>query len=392
MQSATQDAQQLTAATPIAEASGRLLSLDVFRGMAVLLMLLVNNPGDWNHYVTPFKHVAWNGCRAADLVYPAFLFIVGVSLVYALDSVRNQPERHNKAMLRVVRRAVTICLIGLLISLLPHFYFTSFRIPGVLQRIAVVYLVCSLLFLKTTWRTQAWLTVGILLLYSVLLQVVPVPGIGPANLEPSTNLGAWLDRLVFGKSHLFDDQKAWDPEGLLSTLPAIGTGLLGMLTARWLRRRTVDAATKVAWLFVAGGAGIVLGMVWNGWFPINKNLWTSSFVLYVGGISIVVLAALYWLCDVQGYRGAWTKIFLVCGVNALPVFFFTEALERLWTRLKMHNAAGEKVYPRDWLYDTFFVPTFSNPYHASLAWALLYTAICVAILWVLYRRHIIIKV
>jgi len=394
MSTTTQAAQATTGATPLAEASGpaRLLSLDVFRGMTVLLMLLVNFPGDWRYSYTPITHAPWNGCRPSDLVFPGFVFIVGVSLVYALASTRTEPARHNKALGRVARRAAIMLVLGMLIALLPHFYFTSFRIPGVLQRIALVFLVCSILFLKTSWRTQVWTLVGLLIGYNILMQLVPVPGVGPANLEPSTNLGAWLDRLVFRPAHLMSDQGGWDAESLLGTLPAIGTGLLGVLTGQWLRRPSLGAATKVAWLFVAGSLALILGLLWNGWFPINKSLWTSSYVLYSGGILMLVLATLYWLCDVQGLRGAWTTFFRIYGVNAFAVYFLSEAVDRVISRLKMHDATGEKVYIRDWLYNHYLVPHFSDLYHASLAWDLAYLLLWTLLLAWLYRRQVIIKV
>ncbi|QDA61209.1 acyltransferase family protein [Hymenobacter jejuensis] len=393
MQTTTQAAVETTGAVPLAEASqpGRLISLDVFRGLTVMAMILVNNPGDWGHIYAPLEHAVWNGCTPTDLIFPFFLFIVGVSLVYALDTARRNRDQHNKLIIKILRRSAILYGLGLFSALFPAFDFTTVRIPGVLARIALVFLICGILFLKTTWRQQAWLLIGILVGYNLLMQVVPVPGVGPANLEPATNLGAWLDRLLLGEAHLWKQSKTWDPEGILGTLPAVGTGLLGMLTAQWLRRRTVDAATKVAWLFVAAGAAIVLGMIWNGWFPINKALWTSSYVLYVGGIAAAGLAALYWLCDVQGYRGAWTKPFLVYGVNAITVFFLSGLVPRLLNMIKLREANGQEVGLRTWLYDTLFVPNFS-PINASLAGAIVCVLIWLGILWVMYQKRIIIKV
>ncbi|MFD2785430.1 acyltransferase family protein [Hymenobacter rubripertinctus] len=390
-QNVTQAALGTTGARPLAEASGRLMSLDVFRGMAVLLMLLVNFPGDWHYYYAPISHAGWHGFHLADLVFPAFLYIVGVSLVYALASVRAQPGHHTRALVRVGRRALVMVLLGILIMLLPYFYFTSVRIPGVLQRIGVVFLLGSVLYLKTSWRTQALLLVLLLAGYAALLQLVPVPGIGPANLEPATNLGAWLDRTVLGNGHLHDDQLGWDPESLLGTLPALGTTLLGMLSAQWLRGPR-PAACRVRWLLWAGVAALGLGLLWHPWFPINKSLWTSSFVLYSGGWCILLLATLYWVCDVRGRRGAWTTLFLVYGVNAFSVFFLSEAVERVLTRLHRKTPTGEKLYLRDWLYQTHFVPHFVNPYHASLVWDLVYLLFWTLLLYLLYRKRIIIKV
>ena len=392
MQTTTQAAQATTGAAPLAEASqpGRLMSLDVFRGITVMGMILVNNPGDWGHIYAPLEHAHWHGCTPTDLIFPFFLFIVGVSITYALDGARQQPETHGRTMLRVLKRAAILFGLGLFSALFPKFDFSTVRIPGVLARIAVVFLVCGVLFLKTNRKQQIGLLAFILIAYNVLLQLVPVPGYGPANLEAATNLGAWLDRTVLGEAHLWKQSRTWDPEGLLSTLPAVGTGLLGLLAGQWLRRREVEPATRVAWLFVAGAGCVVLGMVWNGWFPINKALWTSSYVLYTGGLALALLAGLYWLVDVQQYR-RWTLPPLVYGVNAITVFFLSSLIPRLLNMVQVTGANGQETGLRNWLYDTLFVPYFS-PVNASLAGALTCVLIWFVVLWLMYRRNIIIKV
>ncbi|MDU0371220.1 acyltransferase family protein [Hymenobacter endophyticus] len=392
MQTTTQAAHATTGTTPLAEASqpGRLQSLDVFRGLTVMAMILVNNPGDWGHIYAPLEHAHWHGCTPTDLIFPFFLFIVGVSITYALDGARQQPATHGRTSLRILKRAAILFGLGLFSALFPKFEFSTVRIPGVLARIAVVFLVCGILFLKTNRRQQIGLLAFILIFYNVLMQLVPVPDYGPANLEAGTNLGAWLDRTVLGEDHLWKQSRTWDPEGLLSTLPAIGTGLLGLLAGQWLRRREVEPATRVAWLFVAGGGCVLLGMVWNGWFPINKALWTSSYVLYTGGLALATLAGLYWLVDVQQYR-RWTLPALVYGVNAITVFFLSGLIPRLLNMVQVTGAAGEKVGLRTWLYDTLFVPYFS-PVNASLAGALVCVLIWFGVLWLMYRRNIIIKV
>jgi predicted acyltransferase len=371
-------------------AASRLVSLDVFRGLTIVLMLLVNSPGDWNYYYSPIKHADWNGFQLADLVFPAFVFIMGVALVMGLANVREAPELHARTLRRVARRVVVMVVLGMLIGLLPYFYFTSFRVLGVLQRLALVYGLSALCFLKLTWRQQAYLTVTLLVAYAVLLQLVPVPGLGHASLEKSTNLGAWLDRLLIGQGHLFSKKEGWDAESLLGTLPALARGLLGVLAGQWLRATGPDAPTKTAWLFVVSSGALVLGLIWNGWFPINKALWTSSFVLYVGGLSGLILAALYFVLDVQQWRPRGLWLLLACGSNTLVVFFGAEALERFLTRLKLHHPDGSVFYSRDWLYDTLFRPYFANPTHASLAWAVVYSGLWIALLAFLYRRRIFI--
>ncbi|WP_400194024.1 acyltransferase family protein [Hymenobacter sp. B81] len=396
MQSTTQSALATTQTEPLAEAAqpGRLVSLDVFRGITVLAMILVNNPGDWGHIYAPLRHATWHGCTPTDLIFPFFLFIVGVSLVYALDGTRRQGGPLGPVLARVARRAAVLIALGLFLSLFPSFDFSTVRLPGVLQRIGLVFFAGSLIFLTTSRRQQLWLLAGILVGYNVLLQLLPVPGFGPANLEPATNLGAWLDRTVLGEAHLWKLSKTWDPEGLLSTLPAIGTGLLGVITAQWLRRRDVEPTTKVAWLFVDAGLLVVLGLIWHGWFPINKSLWTSSYVLYTGGLAVAGLATLYWLCDVQGWRGwrGWTKPFLVYGVNAITVFFLSGLIPRIMALIKLPNAAGKELGLKEWLYQGYFVPLFAEPKMASLAGAVTLVLIWLGILWWMYHKRVIIKV
>lgn len=263
--------------------ASRLVSLDVFRGLTVMGMVVVNNPGDWGHIYAPLEHAAWHGCTPTDLVFPFFLFIVGVSLGYALAGVKQRAEPQGPALARVARRAAVLFGLGLLLSLYPHFDFSVVRIMGVLQRIGLVFLGCGVIYLKTNWRTQLFLLISLLVGYAALLQLVPMPGIEPANLEPTTNLGAWLDRSLFTEAHLWQQSRTWDPEGLLGTLPAIGTGLLGLLAAQWLRHAGPTPAAKVRGLLAAGSLAAGVGLLWNAWFPINKALWTSSYVLFAGG-------------------------------------------------------------------------------------------------------------
>ncbi|RAK65086.1 acyltransferase family protein [Hymenobacter edaphi] len=395
MQSTNQAAEATTHTLPLAEASqpGRLVSLDVFRGLTVMAMILVNNPGDWGHIYEPLEHAAWNGCTPTDLIFPFFLFIVGVSLVYALDGVKQRGGAPGPTLLRVARRAALLFGLGLFLSLYPKFDFATVRVLGVLQRIGLVFFACSALFLTTSRRTQLWTLAGILIGYNLLLQLVPAPGQATAQLLPGHDLGAWLDRTLLTSAHLWKVSKTWDPEGLLSTLPAVGTGLLGVVTAQWLRRSDVPPAEKVVWLFIDAALLIVLGMVWNSWFPVNKSLWTSSYVLYTGGMAVGGLALLYWLCDVQQWRG-WIKPFLVYGVNAITVFFLSGLIPRTLSLIRLPDPTGKAADTglKEWLYQTLFVPLFADPRNASLAGALALVLIWLGILWWMYSRRIIIKV
>ena len=393
MQRTTQAALETTGTLPLAEASqpGRLISLDVFRGLTVMAMILVNNPGDWGHIYPPFEHAEWNGCTPTDLIFPFFLFIVGVSLVYALDGVKRQGGPQSAVLLRVLRRAAVLFGLGLLLSLYPKFDFSTVRIMGVLPRIALVFLGCGFIFLKTSWRIQVWLIISFLISYAVLLQLMPVPGFGPANLEPTTNLGAWLDRTVFTEAHLWKQSVTWDPEGLLGTLPALATGLLGSLTAQWLRRKGPEPAAKVAWLFVAGGGLILLGLCWAPWFPINKALWSSPYVLYTGGLAMAGLAALYWICDVQGYR-AWTRPALVYGVNAILVFCLSALLSRTFGLFQLALPGGKTGGLKEWLYEWGIAPYFADPRTASLVGAATLIVIWYFMLSWMYKKGVVLKV
>lgn len=349
-------------------------------------MVVVNNPGDWGHIYPPFEHAEWNGCTPTDLVFPFFLFIVGVSLAYALAGVKQRGEPQGAVLAQVLRRAAVLFGLGLLMSLYPRFDFSVVRIMGVLQRIALVYLGCSVIYLKTSWRTQVVLLIVFLISYAVLLQLVPVPDFGPANLEPTTNLGAWLDRTIFTEPHLWKQSRTWDPEGLLGTLPALGTGLLGVLAAQWLRRPEATAATKVLGLVAAGILAVLAGLLWNSWFPINKALWTSSYVLLTGGLALLVLAALYWLCDVRGYR-RWATLAVPFGVNAITVFVGSGLLSRTFGLFKLTLPSGGVGGLKEWLYGWYIAPFFSDPRTASLFGAVVCLLIWLVVLSLLYRRQ-----
>ncbi|GAB3927570.1 acyltransferase family protein [Larkinella terrae] len=363
----------------------RLLSLDTFRGITVAAMILVNNPGDWGHIYAPLGHAHWHGWTPTDLIFPFFLFIVGVSISYALQN-KEKPGLAGK----IVKRSLILFGLGLFLNLFPKFDFMTVRIPGVLQRIALVYLACSLIYIKTDTRTQGWLIAVLLVGYWLLMTFVPVPDFGPANLEPETNLGAWLDRTLLGGPHLWKTAKVWDPEGLLSTLPAIATGLSGIRAGTLLKSKRSEAE-KTAWLFVAGCLALLGAYIWNGFFPINKSLWTSSFVLLTSGLALQGLALCFWLIDVQGYK-RWTKPFVAFGVNAITVFFLSGLIPRLLNMIKTQQPDGTEIGGKEWLYQTFFVPYFESPYNASLAGALTFVLIWFVILYVMYQKKIIIKV
>ncbi len=376
----------------------RLLSLDFFRGLTVAAMILVNNPGSWGNIYAPLAHAEWNGCTPTDLVFPFFLFIVGVSIAYAMASKKADSASHNKTILRAIKRGLILFGLGLVLSLFPR-NFRDFdlieaikhvRIPGVLQRIGVVFIISAVLFLKLTEKNLFRAIIIILVTYWALMTFVPVPGLGYANLEKETNLGAWLDRSILTEAHLWKSAVTWDPEGILSTLPAIGTCLFGVLVGAYLKRKDVEAATKIAWLFSIGTISIIAGLLWDLQFPINKSLWTSSYVLYTGGLATVVLALSYWIIDVHQYN-RFTKPFVVYGVNAITVFFVSGLMPRLVNMIKIKQPNGDEMGALTWFYQSFFPPYFS-PINASLAYAIVFVLFFYVILWFMYKKNIIIKV
>lgn len=376
----------------------RLLSLDFFRGLTVATMILVNNPGDWGHIYAPLEHAEWNGCTPTDLVFPFFLFIVGVSIAYAMGSKKTDPASHGKTILRAARRMFTLFALGFILAFFPrNFHDFNFieslkhvRIPGVLQRISVVFFISSVIFLKQSEKGIFRTIIIVLVAYWALMMFVPVPGIGEANLEKETNLGAWLDRTLLTEAHLWKSAKTWDPEGILSTLPAIGTCLIGVLVGTYLKRKDVEAGTKVAWLFSVGLLCVMAGLLWDLEFPINKSLWTSSYVLYTGGLATIGLAFSYWIIDVNNYSG-FTKPFVVYGVNAITVFFLTGLTPRLFNMIKIGMPDGSELGALSWFYQKFFPPYFS-PINASLAYAIVFILFWYVILWIMYKKKIIIKV
>jgi predicted acyltransferase len=253
----------------------------------------------------------------------------------------------------------------------------------VLQRIAVVYLICSLIFINTTWVGQLRWAVSLLVVYWFMMTLIPVPGIGEPNLEPATNLGAWLDNLLLG-GHLWSASKVWDPEGILSTIPAISTGLSGVLAGHLVRSKTRDVS-KVVWLFIAGAFCVFLGLFWDLSFPINKALWTSSYVLYTSGIALQCLAVCYWFIDILGYKG-WTTPWVAFGMNALSAYVLSGLMARLLGLIKI----GDQSL-KGWIFENLFM-SWLPPYNASLAFAIVFVLCLFIPSWILYRKGIIIKV
>lgn len=384
------------------EPKQRLLSLDFFRGLTVAAMILVNNPGSWGHIYAPLEHAEWNGCTPTDLIFPFFLWIVGVSIAFAMSSNKADPSMHQKTIVKAIKRGMILYLLGFFLAIFGKIMavvvdgkslleaFQTVRLLGVLQRIGIVFVISSIIFLKVSTTGIFKLFIAILAIYWVLMTFVPVPGIGYANLEKETNLAAWIDRGILTEAHTWASSKTWDPEGVLSTLPAIATCLFGIMVGVWLRKKEVDQPTKVAWLFTSGIAAVILGLLWDLQFPINKALWTSSYVLYAGGLASIGLALCYWLIDVQGYK-RFTLPFVVYGVNAITVFFLAGLMPRVLNLIKLPDADGTKSALLEKVYNTCYTPFFS-PINASLIWAISYVLGFYVLLYFMYKKNIIIKV
>ncbi len=370
------------------DTSKRLLALDVFRGITIAGMILVNNPGNWSTTYKPLLHAEWHGCTPTDWVFPFFLFIVGVAIPLALG--RRKAEGQDKAAIlrKIAFRTAAIFAIGLMLHLIPNFDFAHWRIPGVLQRIALVYGACATLFLYNNWKQQLGIGAGLLLLYWALMTLVPVPGGYPPNLEPETNLGAWLDRAIFTTNHLWKQAKTWDPEGILSTLPAIATGISGMLTGEWIKTPR-SHYEKLTGMFGVGAILLAIALTWDLAFPINKKIWTSSYVLYTSGVALLFLGVVYWVVDVLGYK-RWTKPFVVYGTNALFAYVLSSLLAKLMFSVKWTVAEDQVQTLQGWVYQNLYLPMWSD-YNASLAYALTNVLIVLGITWILYRRKIFIR-
>ncbi len=389
----------------------RLQALDVFRGLTVAGMLLVNDPGSWAAIYPPLEHAEWFGWTPTDLIFPFFLFIVGITTQLSMAARRARGDRDAALLKQILRRGGLILLVGLLMTGFPYhqFYLTlpgglvfdsrtphldieHWRVTGVLQRIALCYTVGALLTLRTSVKQQVAILTALLLGYWFAMTVLPVPGgYGPGALTlgvPDGSLAAWLDRTIIGTNHMWVGSKTWDPEGILSTLPAIGTTMLGVLTGRWLLTER-PLHERLNALFAAGALAMMAGLMWHWSFPIAKNIWTSSYVLFTGGMAAVTLATCMWLIDVQGITW-WTKPWVIYGVNPIVAFVGSGFVARLlYTLLKVPTASG-LVPLQTAIFDNVYAP-WLDPRDASLLFALSYVALWLAILWLLQRRNIIVK-
>ncbi|MGV8828752.1 MAG: acyltransferase family protein [Breznakibacter sp.] len=366
--------------------STRYLALDVMRGMTIALMITVNNPGSWSYIYAPLKHAAWHGCTPTDLVFPFFLFVVGVSMFFSFSKYQSTLNR--ESLMRIGKRTLLIFAIGLFLNSFPQWKtdWSHFRIMGVMQRIALVYGIGSILVLALSRKALMGAASGILLLYWAILYWGG--GDDPYSLTGSAAYA--FDRLIIPDAHLYKGfGEAFDPEGLLSTLPAIVTALLGYLAAGVIQG---EAKTKVPGkLLMWGALGVAIGWGWSYLLPLNKSLWSSSYVVYTGGLATICLAILIYLIDVKSYK-KWTSFFVVFGMNPLFIFAFAGVWGRfLSVLIRIPVGEGKTIGANTWLYQNVFVPMAGN-LNGSLLYALANIAFFWLIGWVLYNRKIFIKV
>jgi predicted acyltransferase len=375
--------------TVTAPGTGRLHSLDVFRGITIAAMLLVNNPGTWDAVYPRLEHAVWNGWTPTDLIFPFFMYIVGVSMVFSFSRQLAEGRSRGSVLWKSAKRAAVIFALGLVLASYPWigYDFSHLRIPGVLQRIAISFLLASVVVLWAGWRTRVGVVIALLLGYWALETLVPVPGVGAGVLEKGQDLGAFIDRAVFGTAHLWESSRTWDPEGLLGTLPAVATVLLGVFAGEWLRSAR-SGGEKVRGMLLAGGAALPVGLAWDAVFPINTALWTSSFVVFTAAMATIGLALCYWLVDLRGYR-RWALPFVVLGTNAIAAYFLSGLMAN---EIDMPRLAGEPSTVKGWIFENAFA-SWLSPINASLAFAICFVLLWVVVMWaVFYRNRIFIKV
>lgn len=356
----------------------RLISLDVFRGATIALMVLVNTPGDGRHVYGPLQHASWHGWTITDTVFPSFAWIIGVAITLSLGHRLEEGMPRGRALALALRRASILFALGLFLYAFPHFDFEHQRILGVLQRLAICYLAASVIFMTTGVRGQLLWVVGLLSTYWLIMRFAPVPEYGAGFLDVERNFAHYIDRIILGK-HNYASTKTWDPEGIVSTLPAIATTLLGVLAGQVLRLKK-PLAEQTTWLFLAGNILLAMALVCDQWLPINKKLWTSSFTLFMAGLDFVIFAALLWLVDGMRWRNGLLPL-IVLGQNAIAIYMLSELL------IETLGALGW----RQPIYETIFAP-LASPMNASLLFAITYTLLMFGVSYWMYKRGWFVRV
>ena len=357
----------------------RLISLDAMRGFTIAAMILVNYPGSWKHIFSPLKHAKWNGLTPTDLIFPFFLFIVGVSITLSYTKLLKKGTSKKELYKKTVFRALKIFAVAIFLSVLSRFHFGNI-ITGVLQRISVVFFVCSFIFLNTTFRTQAWLGAIVLVVYWLVMTLVPTPGIGEVRLDKVANLAAWVDNILLPERFW---QGSWDPEGILGTFPSIVSGITGLLAGHLLLSKRTPYEKSIL-LMVAGFAAVTAGYIWHLTFPVNKNLWSSSYVLVTSGLASLSLGAFYYVVDIR--KHAWgAKPGIIFGANAIAIYFLSDVISHLFYTIPFGSAS----------LNVHFMSALTASGLASKLVSLLYAIIFVCInffiAYVFYRKRIFIR-
>jgi predicted acyltransferase len=369
--------------TKMNESGGRLISLDAFRGITIAAMILVNFPGNGDNVYAPLKHTHWNGITPTDLIAPFFLFIVGVAIAFAYTKRLDAGMSPSKMYTKLMGRSLKIFAVGMLLNILglfPDFSFADIRYTGTLHRIAIVFLVCGFIFLKTGWKTQAITGVVILIGYWLAMNCIPTPGFGKVMLERGINLAQWIDnKYMPGKLY----QGTWDPEGILSTFPSIVTGITGMLAGTLLLKMK-SQEYRVIYLFLIGFIATIIGVIWNWIFPLNENIWSSSFVLFTSGLASMTLASSIFLVDMLKYRKI-VQFGVIYGSNAITIYVLADIFALIFYGISIGGSS---------LNDHFFYFLTSiggPPKFVSMIYAIMYVGILFIPAYILHRNKIFIK-
>jgi predicted acyltransferase len=364
----------------------RLVSLDAFRGLTMMLMVLVNNAGS-GAMPRELQHAPWNGWTIADTIFPSFLWIVGVAITLSLGNRLSQGYSASQLMKQVLRRAAILYALGLVVYLAPRFDPSTQRLLGVLQRIAICYLIGSGIYMVTRVRGQLIAIAVCLVSYWLLMTLVPVPGFGAGNLTVEGNLAHYVDWMVLGR-HNYAGTKTWDPEGIISTIPSIATVLLGVMAGHILKLKR-PLAERVAWLFLIGNCLLATALICNIWLPINKKLWTSSFALFMAALDFVIFAGFLWLVDGNGWKKA-VRPFTVMGMNAIAIYMASELLDEVISGIPIHLASGTESL-RQVIFHHVFAP-FAPPAAAAFLYALAFTAVMYGLAVLLHRKQMYLRV
>ncbi|MCB0283646.1 MAG: DUF5009 domain-containing protein [Calditrichae bacterium] len=366
----------------------RKVSIDVFRGATIAGMILVINPGSWKHIYPQLRHADWHGLTFTDLIYPFFLFIVGMSIHFAFKKVLEKNIPVKTLYFKIIKRTILLFLLGLFLNSFPEFDLVNIRIMGVLQRIAVCYLIVSIIYVHTSLSGQIAWTAGLMLIYWAIMEWIPVPGIGSGHYEKYQSFATYLDQILL-KGHMGYYEKLGEPEGVVSTLPSISSTLFGVLTAQFLMIRSFQDKKHIM-LALAGIAFSFVGIIWGYYLPVNKHLWTSSYVMVTTGLALLVYSGLYYLLDIKKYR-LWGHPFIVFGSNAITVYILSIVVAKILQTIKLTGSDGTIYNLKSWLVLNTFNELFGN-LNGSLAYAISYVLLWYGIMWIFYKKRIFIKI